>query len=58
MVDVGLSLTHHDQNYPDYSSGLRSKSRLLTRYYGSGITELDYGPGLRNTDPDNFGHDG
>ena len=69
-VNVGPSLTYHDQNYPDYRSGLRTKSRLRIWNYGSRITdpdyesglqiriaEPDYGTGLWNTDRNNFGHD-
>ena len=63
MVNVGPCLSYHDQNYPDYGSRLRTKSKLRilitdpglrTWYYGSRTTDPDYESGLRIwiTDPD------
>ena len=44
MVNLGPSLTYHDQNYPDYGPNPD---------YGSGL----HGSGIRIKDRDNFGHD-
>ena len=50
MVNVGPCLSYHDQNYPDYGSRLRIKSKLRILITDPGLRTWDYGS--RTTDPD------
>ena len=50
MVNVGPSLSYHDQNYPDYGSRLRTKSKLRILITDPGLRTWDYRS--RTADPD------